>query len=150
VRVTAVEVVEARSLTPADADASGHDSVADLVGAWQDRAGDLFRIGVEYAGPDPREALREEPVSDVGLRELIGRLELFDRHSRRGPWTRQTLAIIAARPGVRAEDLARELGWEKQPFKLNVRKLKELGLTESLETGYRLSRRGTSLRNQWT
>jgi hypothetical protein len=28
---------------------------------------------------------------------------------------------------------------ERQAFKLNVRKLKELGLTESLEVGYRLS-----------
>ena len=31
------------------------------------------------------------------------------------------------------------------PFKLNVRKLKALGLTESLEVGYRLSPRGKSL-----
>jgi hypothetical protein len=31
---------------------------------------------------------------------------------------------------------------DKLPFKLNVRKLKALGLTESLEIGYRLSPRG--------
>ena len=83
------------------------------------------------------------------LPELIRRLERFDRYSKRGPWTRQTLALIEARPGVRAEELAGELGWEQQPFKINVRKLKELGLTESLEIGYRLSSRGISLRDQW-
>ena len=31
------------------------------------------------------------------------------------------------------------------PFKLDVRKLKELGLTESLRPGYRLSPRGESV-----
>ena len=35
---------------------------------------------------------------------------------------------------------------ERAPFKLNVRKLKALGLTESLEKGYRLSPRGEALR----
>jgi hypothetical protein len=46
---------------------------------------------------------------------------------------------------VRAEDLAHSVGREKQPFKLDVRKLKELGLTESLEIGYRLSPRGEAV-----
>jgi hypothetical protein len=36
------------------------------------------------------------------------------------------------------------LGQEKLQFKVNVRKLKALGLTESLETGYRLSPRGVA------
>jgi transposase len=34
---------------------------------------------------------------------------------------------------------------ERHPFKADVRKLKELGLTESLEVGYRLSPRGRAL-----
>jgi hypothetical protein len=46
---------------------------------------------------------------------------------------------------VRAEDLARSVGREKMPFKLDVRKLKEMGLTESLLTGYRLSPRGEAV-----
>jgi len=36
-------------------------------------------------------------------------------------------------------------GQDKISFKLNVRKLKTLGLTESLEVGYRLSPRGIAL-----
>jgi hypothetical protein len=34
------------------------------------------------------------------------------------------------------------MGQERAVFKLNIRKLKESGLTESLEVGYRLSPRG--------
>jgi hypothetical protein len=47
---------------------------------------------------------------------------------------------------VRAPDLAARMGRETLPFKRDVRKLKELGLTESLEVGYRLSPRGRAYR----
>jgi hypothetical protein len=50
--------------------------------------------------------------------------------------------MIAARPAVRAGDLAEAVSREREPFKLDVRKLKNLGLTISLEVGYRLSPRG--------
>jgi hypothetical protein len=36
-------------------------------------------------------------------------------------------------------------GLDTHAFKLNVRKLKNLGLTESLGTGYRLSPRGAAV-----
>jgi hypothetical protein len=59
-----------------------------------------------------------------------------------GPWAMHYLHTIAERPGVRAPDLAADFGLETHPFKLRVRRLKELGLTESLRIGYRLSPRG--------
>ena len=65
------------------------------------------------------------------------------RASDRGP--AQTLAIIDGQPEVRAPDLAAELGRDTASFKRDVRKLKELGLTESLEIGYRLSPAGRAL-----
>ena len=68
--------------------------------------------------------------------------ELSARLARMGPWARETLELIAARPGTRAGDLAEHMSQERLPFKANVRKLKALGLTESLEVGYRLSPRG--------
>ena len=43
---------------------------------------------------------------------------------------------------MRAGDLADEVGRERLPFKADVRKLKNLGLTISLGVGYRLSPRG--------
>ena len=54
----------------------------------------------------------------------------------------QTLALIARRPQVRAPDLAAELGRQRDPFKIDVRKLKNLGLTISHPVGYELSPRG--------
>ena len=66
----------------------------------------------------------------------------FDRASRRGPWTRTTLELIAAHPAARAADLAPMLKRDTASLKADIRKLKELGLTESLTTGYRLSKRG--------
>ncbi len=46
---------------------------------------------------------------------------------------------------MRAPDLAASLGRETQPFKTDVRKLKEMGLTESLGVGYRISPRGRTV-----
>jgi predicted transcriptional regulator len=66
----------------------------------------------------------------------------MDKSSNHGAWTRETLSLIAAQPAVRAADLAASVGRERLEFKRDVRKLKELGLTESLEVGYRLSPRG--------
>ena len=62
----------------------------------------------------------------------------------RGPWTGAVLALIADRPGIVSTVLAEAMGWERQDFKLHVRRLKQLGLTLSLDVGYRLSPRGES------
>ena len=51
-------------------------------------------------------------------------------------------AAIAAQPGRRAPDLAAAFGREVLPFKTDVRKLKNMGLTISLRIGYQLSPRG--------
>ena len=69
----------------------------------------------------------------------------LDAASRHGAWTMTVLRLVRDRPAVRAADLAPLLGLETQPFKRDVRKLKELGLTESLEVGYRLSPRGRAV-----
>ena len=106
----------------------------------------LFRIEVGYAGADPRIALRaQDALSEAELAELIGKLDRMDR-GKRGPWTRTVLDLIAARPAVRAGDLFAEAGYpDMLSFKRDVRRLKELGLTESLTVGYRLSPRGAAV-----
>ena len=49
-------------------------------------------------------------------------------------------------PAVRAGDLFAEAGYpDMLSFKRDVRRLKELGLTESLTVGYRLSPRGAAV-----
>ena len=61
------------------------------------------------------------------------------------PWTGHYLQLIAGQPGVASTKLARQADVAVPMFKRRVRQLKELGLTESLEVGYRLSPRGLAL-----
>jgi biotin operon repressor len=68
----------------------------------------------------------------------------MDAVSKRGPWTAAVLAEIAERPAVSSVYLAETLDWERFDFKLHVRRLKALGLTISLDVGYRLSPRGAA------
>jgi biotin operon repressor len=52
------------------------------------------------------------------------------------------MAQIADKPAVSSVFLAEAMGWERPEFKVHVRRLKALGLTISLDVGYRLSPRG--------
>ena len=72
---------------------------------------------------------------------LNTRLDRMDRAADQ-PWTRSTLRQIQRLPGVVSTELAAEVGQERAAYKIRVRRLKALGLTESLERGYRLSPRG--------
>jgi len=130
------------ALTEQDAHAAGFADLPALRAA-QPRDGQLYRIRLRVAGPDPRVELRSRARLDAAERaELAKRLDRLDRASHIGPWTATVLDLIAGNPGTRAPDLAARLGRETLPFKRDVRKLKELGLTESLPVGYRLSPRG--------
>jgi hypothetical protein len=138
-----VEQVARESLTETDARSAGLAGLDELLALVDRRpSGTIYRVDLRLAGPDPRVALRESVPASEQVEEVVRRLERLDRASRHGPWTAATLRSIAEAPGVRAADLAAALGRERAPFKLDVRKLKELGLTESLSPGYRLSRRG--------
>ena len=139
----AVEAIERDDITDADAVAAGFTDRDELLGFVDRRAtGTIYRIKLRVAGSDPRVALRESLPDQAQLREIERRLARLDRASRHGPWTREVLRTIHDKPEVRAADLALQLGRERLSFKLDVRKLKELGLTESLPRGYRLSPRG--------
>ncbi|MFA9566451.1 MAG: hypothetical protein ACERLM_17395, partial [Acidimicrobiales bacterium] len=98
---------------------------------------------VRPGGADPRIALRDRAeLTSAELDELTARLDRFDGASRTGPWTRQTLQLLADQPRVRAQDLADSVGRDKPSFKNDVRKLKGLGLTISHSPGYEVSPRG--------
>ncbi len=145
IEVDSVEPWADDAIDAGDIAAAGYASLADLIGdlrPGEDRT--LYRIRFHaLAGPDPRDVLATDAALDADQRaEIDRRLARLDRASRHGPWTWATLAAIADRPGTRAADLAADLGRERAPFKLDVRKLKALGLTLSLDVGYRLSPRG--------
>ena len=142
--IDAVDAIREADITDGEARLAGYPSRDALIADLDRRsAGDLYRVALHRAGGDPRAALREQDdLADEAVAAIAARLARFDRSSRHGPWTDAVLRLIGASPGVRAPDLAASLGRETQPFKRDVRKLKELGLTESLEVGYRLSPRG--------
>ena len=72
-------------------------------------------------------------------------LDRLDAAARTGRGRGARLTIIGANPGRRAPELAAELGRETPDFKKDVRKLKEKGLTQSLDIGYLLSPRGAAV-----
>lgn len=144
--VEAVEPVHLEAIGETDAARAGYPDAAALRTELAARPEvPLYRVAFHHAGEDPRTALRATVADGAELAELRRRLDRLDRAGEAGPWTRRTLHLIAERPGVRAGDLAAALGRETPPFKLDVRKLKALGLTESLPVGYRIAPRGRAL-----
>ena len=134
-------------VTPALARRCGFASLGDLRKTAKHGAGErVFVVDFHYdseasARPTPATG----PVAADELAKLVQRLEAMDRRSRSSEWTLATLRAIEARPGVLAAKLARSLGRPRDEFKRDVRKLKGLGLTFSLEVGYRLTPKGEAL-----
>jgi biotin operon repressor len=142
-----VDVVEPGDITPADARDAGFDSVRALVDDLRgDPALPLYRIRFRPLDtPDPRaELAATASLTESEAAAIAARLERMDRASKRGPWTLQVLTQIASQPGVSSAVLAPELDWERADFKQHVRRLKALGLTISLDVGYRISPRGAA------
>jgi hypothetical protein len=141
--IDAVESTSQKAITKEDARRAGFASRRELLSSLRPE-GRLYRIEFHLAGDDPRAALRERAeITENERAEIDARLAHMDR-ARGEPWTRRVLELIAERPETLAADLAASLGRQKAPFKRDVRKLKELGLTESLLVGYRLSPRGNA------
>jgi hypothetical protein len=147
--VDRVERVKVRSITDEDARESGFATRAELV-AYVRTAKDaalrendeIFRITLHHGGDGDRvELALETDLSAADVEVIAKRLARFDAGAE-GPWTRKTLALIDEHPRVAASKLAAKLGRETLPFKVDVRKLKKLGLTQSFEVGYEVSPRG--------
>jgi hypothetical protein len=139
-----VRAVRAADVTDADAHAAGLPDAAALVELARSHTGRqvtddtlLYRVQFRYTPETPRQP-------QLALGEIARRLARLDAVSRSGPWTLQALRLIEENPAVVARLLAPETGLALQDFKLNVRKLKALGLTISLERGYELSELGQS------
>lgn len=146
--VEAVDIVEPASISDADAVRAGYGSAAELVADLRGEPDtSLYRVQFRLMeGGDPRDALASDAaLTEDDIATLRKRLARLDSASREGPWTLQVLRLIERRPRVRAQSLADELGREKEALKVDIRKLKNLGLTLSLETGYELSPRGRAL-----
>lgn len=143
--IEAVDMIAESDITEEHARLAGAASREALMAELsKSRSGTLYRITFRLTGQDPRIALRDEEIDEAAFSALQARLASLDRGT---PWTTRTLLLIHDNPGRPAAELATELGFEKLAAKRRIRALKELGLTESLDVGYRLSPRGKSFVN---
>lgn len=143
--IDSVDIVTQRKITNADAAAAGFSSKKELLDQLIEREEptDIYRIAVRFAGEDPRKELREQAqLSSAEIADIIARLRKLDADSKRGNWTQMYLQMIHDQPNIHAAILAEQIRLDIPRFKPWVRKLKALGLTESLRPGYRLSPRG--------
>ena len=144
-------------LTEADATAAGVRDLAELLRRLEPRdaaaprsprgskgGAHIYRVTLSLAGEDPRVALRQRIPRGKDFAELQRAVAALDAGKRSGAWTRQILQWIKDNPGVVSTELAALLERDLLPMKADIRKLKALGLTESLTVGYRLSPRGES------
>lgn len=140
-----VEVVDVGPINESDvsdreAGLAGYTNREELIEELSARQGQLFRVELKYAGQDERIALRNQArISPAEFEGLKAKLAGYER---KGAWTREVLELISKKPATLAAKLAKAMKLETQFFKRRVRQLKELGLTESLEVGYRISPRG--------
>ena len=145
--VDRVDRVRVQEITEDDARAAGFTSRDELIGFMSDAAAgpvapdtEVWRVALHHGGDGDRvEIALDDQLSPKDVETLARRLE------RLGEWTIPTLRLIGRRPRVAASKLAASVGRERDPFKIDVRKLKRLGLTQSFEVGYELSPRGRAL-----
>lgn len=118
------------------------DADAAMAGLDRRPGRHTYLIAVSFVGPDERPALAADgALSDDDIAAIAARLDRWDGAGAT-PWTRQYLEMIASNEAVRAPDLAARVGLDTRRFKRRVRQLKGLGLTISLDVGYRISPRG--------
>lgn len=143
--VDAIERVAVRSITADDAQRAGfptRDALLAYLGELGplDDSTEVFRVELHHGGDGDRvELALEDNLDDATVTMIRDKLAKLDRDE---AWTAKTLRIIDKHPRVAASQLANKLGRETQPFKIDVRKLKKLGLTQSFEIGYEISPRG--------
>jgi len=146
IKIDRIHEAGMEALTPALARQCGFASLVELLKVAKHGPGErVFIIDFHYIDrPPARAATDTAPLDTPGLTALVKKLDAMDARATR-PWTRETLRVIAKHPGRRAGDLAAAFDRPRLEFKQDVRKLKALGLTISLEVGYRLSPRGEAL-----
>lgn len=149
IEVDDIELVPFHTLTRTDVRRTGMGDI-EAMRARAAHAGPIgddtlvYRIEFHVVG------LKQAPVTTTAVTDdvvdtVIAKLDAMDARSARGAWTRAVLGLIADREGTVSTELAAVMGRPRPEFKADVRKLKALGLTESLEVGYRLTPLGRAV-----
>lgn len=144
VKVISISKIKVAQITKKDIKDAGFENLEQLLKSLRQNDGNnIYKIELRYHSEDPRIELRQQTVlTESALTELKNKLVRLDKFSKQGLWTTKVLLAIKDNPKLRAVDLAKLTGFEKQWLKLNIRKLKNLGLTISHEVGYELSALG--------
>jgi hypothetical protein len=143
-RIRSMRIIEEHEITPADARKAGVESAADILDFLNAKdEGQIYRVEFVLEGDDPRLSLREKTdLTPEEFNSIQKKLDKLDASSSVGPWTRNVLKAIQDNEGLISTRLAQKLKLERDWLKPNIRKLKALGLTISLEIGYKISPRG--------
>jgi hypothetical protein len=144
IKINSTKQISLSEITDPDAGKAGFANAQALVQLLESqKEGLIYKIEVSFDSEDPRVELREtESLEEEDFETLKAALDNLDKFSKVGKWTTKTLQVIQENPKMKAADLAVKAKKEKEWLKLNVRKLKGLGLTISHEPGYTLSPRG--------
>lgn len=145
--VDEVVQVKVRDIVDGDAVAAGFGDRAELIAfmatAREEKltaATSVFRVKLHHGGDGDRQAIAlDDALTADDVKTIREKLARMDKDE---PWTKKTLALIDAHPRIAASQLAAKVKRETLPFKVDVRKLKKLGLTQSFEVGYEISPRG--------
>ena len=143
--VDELSVVRVRDITARDAIRAGfasREALVDYLGELGplDDDSPVHRVVLHHGGDGDRVQLALE--AELSAEDVETIREKLARMDRGAPWTAQTLGLIEKFPQIAASKLAAKIGRETAPFKVDVRKLKKLGLTQSFEVGYEISPRG--------
>jgi hypothetical protein len=145
--VDAIDRVTIADIRERDAIAAGFGTREELIAYLAelgpvDEVTEVYRVALHHGGDGDRVELALDAA--LGPEDVTAITAKLARLDRAGRWTARTLALIRRHPRVAASRLAAKLDRETLPFKVDVRKLKKLGLTQSFEVGYELSPRGVA------
>jgi len=143
-KIHSIDLVTLDEITLEDVGRAGFSSKQELLESIQDKPGGvLYKIKITYDKEDPRKALREKTdITDEEFNEIAASLKRIDEYSTNGSWTHAFLIVLDSNKYVYSKDLSEIFQLDQSWVKRNIRKLKEIGLTESTKKGYRLSPRG--------
>ncbi len=143
-RITFLKKIEYDQITDSDVRKAGYVNRNELDKELSfKKVGDLYKIGFKLEKADPRIKLRENTdISESEMLEILTKLERLDSRGKVKYWTFKILKLVNVEPGKHAIEYATKLGYEKEWFKLHIRKIKNMGLTISLKDGYEISPRG--------
>ncbi len=150
IKISDIQVVNEIDITDQDAALAGYNDTLQLLKSFgPNNRGNIYKITVCYHSADPRIKLREQTdLSENQFNELKNKVDKLNRFSKQGNWTNKILLAIKDNPNLHAIGIAKLTGFEKEWLKLNIRKLKNLGLTISQPVGYEISPLGNEYLNR--